>query len=294
MLATYSTNKIIVLIRYVSERRRRKTTCPESLQVQHSNHHITTLAVEREWSDIQCLLQRYLEHWGTFFTQQHVVARISEIRRPHAPVTTAGVDNSESVVHLTFVHGHTIHPAFQPSDHTEPLNIDWPNVYGCPSDQLHSLQWCKKDIRLAGSTVSNSKPTRTLITVPTLLLTKNSRTFPGPPKRFSALCHSPAMLKHIDKQQLLTLYNFYTVWQNNPSRNIHHRLQRNCSVSNVAGILHMFICTRWLIWITSKFQDHHSSDVVYWRRRTEEEESKHKTQKDMDWWPAAMDIEKQV
>ena len=98
----------------------------------YRSHHHTTLAVERERSDIRCLLQRYLEHWGTFFTQQHVVARISEICRPHAPVTTAGVDNSESVIHLMFVHGDTIHPAFQPSDDT-----DWLIEHGLMYQQTH-------------------------------------------------------------------------------------------------------------------------------------------------------------
>jgi len=42
--------------------------------------------------------------------------------------------------------------------------------------------------------------------VPTLLVTKNSRTFPGPQKHFPGLHHKPAMFKYRDKQQLLTIY----------------------------------------------------------------------------------------
>jgi len=45
---------------------------------------------------------------------------------------------------------------------------------------------------------------------------------------FSGLCHSPAMLNF---RQTGVTYSVYTVWQYNPSQNVHHKLQRNCSFS---------------------------------------------------------------
>jgi len=46
--------------------------------------------------------------------------------------------------------------------------------------------------------------------VPTLLLTKKFQDFSRTPKTFfQDSCHSPAMFKYIDKQQLLTLYIQY-------------------------------------------------------------------------------------
>jgi len=44
--------------------------------------------------------ETYLEDWGTFLTQQHVVVGTTEISRPDTPVTTPGVDDSESIIDL--------------------------------------------------------------------------------------------------------------------------------------------------------------------------------------------------
>jgi len=57
---------------------------------------------------------------------------------------------------------------------------------------------------------------------------KNSSTFPGPQNVFPELCRSPAMLNY---RQTAVTYSVYTVWQYIPSQNVHHKLQRNCSVS---------------------------------------------------------------
>ena len=56
---------------------------------------------------------------------------------------------------------------------------------------------------------------------------KNSRTFQDPQYVFPGLCCSPAMLNY---RQTAVTYS-YTVWQYNPSQNVHHKWQRNCSVS---------------------------------------------------------------
>jgi len=52
------------------------------------------------------------------------------------------------------------------------------------------------------------------------LLNKKFQDFPDPQNVFAQLCRQTAVT-----------YSVYTVWQHNPSQNIHHKLQRNCSVS---------------------------------------------------------------
>jgi len=54
--------------------------------------------------------------------------------------------------------------------------------------------------------LTNVGPTALCNRVPTLLLTKNSRTFPGHPQHFPWLFCNPAMSIYTDKQQLLALY----------------------------------------------------------------------------------------
>jgi len=54
----------------------------------------------------------------------------------------------------------------------------------------------------------------------------------------------PRTLSIITQQwQTAVTYSIYTVWQYNPSPNVHHKLQRNCSVSNITEILHTSIYT---------------------------------------------------
>jgi len=63
--------------------------------------------------------------------------------------------------------------------------------------------------------------------------------FPEPPKRFTKTLSSPsnakfrdAPIRHfvLDYRQTAVTYSVYTVWQYNPSQNVHHKLQRNYSV----------------------------------------------------------------
>jgi len=51
-------------------------------------------------------------------------------------------------------------------------------------------------------------------------------------------CDHPAMFKHKDMQQLLMLY---IVSRYNPSWNGHHKLNRNCQVSNLVPILCIYL-----------------------------------------------------
>jgi len=57
---------------------------------------------------------------------------------------------------------------------------------------------------------------------------KISELFPYPRSIFPGLCRSPAMLNY---RQTATTYSVYTVWQYNTLQYVHHKLQRNCSVS---------------------------------------------------------------
>ena len=68
------------------------------------------------------------------------------------------------------------------------------------------------------------------IRVPTLLLTKNSRTFQDSQNVFQGLCCSQAMLNSRQIETAVT-YSVHTVWQYNPSQHIHPKLQRNCWIS---------------------------------------------------------------
>jgi len=67
------------------------------------NKSAKSIIANKVRSKIQHPKPDYLQHWSTFFTQQHVVVGISEIRRPHPPVTTSGVNDCETIIDLTFV-----------------------------------------------------------------------------------------------------------------------------------------------------------------------------------------------
>jgi len=85
-----------------------------------------------------------------------------------------------------------------------------------------------------------------IIRVPTLLLTKNSRTPQDARNVFQnsfvnvipGLFRGPAMSKYIDKQEIT-----YSIQCDSTLQNVHHKLQRYSSVSNVAGILRTLIYT---------------------------------------------------
>jgi len=64
--------------------------------------------------------------------------------------------------------------------------------------------------------------------VPTLLVIKIPGLFQDPQNVFPELCCSQAMLHY---RQTAVTYSVYTVWQYNPSQNVHHKLQSNRSVS---------------------------------------------------------------
>jgi len=55
-----------------------------------------------------------------------------------------------------------------------------------------------------------------------------STTYQDPQNVFPGLCRSPAMLNY---RKTTVTYSVYAVWQYNPSQNVHHKLQRNCSLS---------------------------------------------------------------
>jgi len=66
----------------------------------------------------------------------------------------------------------------------------------------------QKKVKPRVSTASGTALAVCSCRIPTLLVTKNSRTFPGPQKHFPGLHHKPAMFKYRDKQQLLTIYTY--------------------------------------------------------------------------------------
>jgi len=77
------------------------------------------------------------------------------------------------------------------------------------------------------------------------LASKNSGTFPGlsrNAKTFSQDLVIAEQCLNIQTNSSYLLY-IYMMWQYNPSWNVHHKLQRNCSASNVAGILRTLIYT---------------------------------------------------
>jgi len=75
-----------------------------------------------------------------------------------------------------------------------------------------------------------------------------SRTFQHPGNLFLVLCHSPAMLNY---RQTAVTYSVYTLWQYNPSQNVHHKLQRNCSVSTQHEYF-IHLCTHGVLYMKGK------------------------------------------
>ena len=81
-------------------------------------------------------------------------------------------------------------------------------------------QWCQN---------SYSLYFKQSVTVPTIFLTNNSRTLQDPKTFFhDSVIAQQLMLNH---RQTAVTYSVYTVWQYNPSQNVHHKWQRNCLVS---------------------------------------------------------------